>query len=77
MITVTSDVASFANGATEKKSQRTGLFVRILRALHENRAREARRVIIKYAHLLPEGVKLTDVSFSVMVDQVHFGDTRD
>jgi hypothetical protein len=77
MMTVASDVADLANGATESASQRRGLFMRILRALHETRVREARRVFGTYAHLLPEGTKLTDVVSSIVADQVECGDARE
>ena len=33
----------------------TGFFVRLLRALDETRRLQARRVIARYAHLLPPG----------------------
>jgi len=61
MDAATYDVASFANAATENAPQRNGLFGRILRSLQQARMHQARRVIVKYAHLLPEGQKAADV----------------
>ena len=74
MVNITSDVAGLANAAAENRSQRKGLLMRILHALQAVRAREARRVIIKYAHLLPDGVKPADILPFIASGQTHLGD---
>lgn len=72
MVTVTSDVTGLANAAAANASLPKGLFMCSLRALQISRAREARRVIVTYAHLLPEGVKPANVIPFIATDQVHF-----
>jgi len=76
MVTVTSDVAGLANGEAENASQRKGLFMQILRSLRETQVHNARRMIVMYAHLLPEGVKPADVLPFIAADQVYSGDTK-
>jgi hypothetical protein len=66
------DVAGIAKAATEHAQQRNGLFVRILRSLQQSRMREARRVIARYAHLLPEGQKASDVLPFIAAGLAHF-----
>jgi hypothetical protein len=81
MVTFTSDVAGLADAAAGNASPRKELFRHMsrllfrsaLRALRENRVRAARRVIVTYAHLLPEGVKPADVLPFIASDQVHSG----
>jgi hypothetical protein len=73
MHTTTYCVAGFAKAATENAPQRKGLFVRILHSLQQSRIHEARRVIVKYAHLLPEGQKAANVLPFVAADHAHFG----
>ena len=68
MATVTSDVTGLANAAAVNVSRCKDYFRCILRALQENRAREARRVIIRYAHLLAEGTKPADVQSFIAAD---------
>jgi hypothetical protein len=74
MATVTSDIAGLAKAEAENSPQRKGLLIRILHALQASRSREARRVIIKYAHLLPDGVKPADILPFIASDQIHLGD---
>ena len=69
MVTVTNDVADFVDVAAEISSQRKGLLKHILHALHKSKELTARRVIIKYAHLLPEGVKPADILPFISSDQ--------
>jgi hypothetical protein len=57
--------------ATENAPQRKGQFVRILRSLQQSRMHEAHRVIVKYAHLLPEGQNAADVLPFIAADQAH------
>jgi hypothetical protein len=79
------DVAGLANAASENASLRKELFrhmllppfKRILRALQDNRVRDARRVIVTYAHLLPEGVKPANVLPFIAIEDVHSGDAID
>ena len=56
---------------TENAPQRIGPFVRILRSLQQSRMHEARRVIVNYAHLLPEGQNAADVLPFIAADQAH------
>jgi len=72
VVTVTYDVTGLANAAAAKASLPKGLFMCILRALQISRAREARRVIVTHAHLLPEGVRPANVIPFIATDQVNF-----
>jgi hypothetical protein len=54
MHSATYDVAGLVNASTKNAPQRKGLFVRIFHAVQQSRMDHARRVIAKYAHLLPE-----------------------
>jgi hypothetical protein len=74
LVNITSDVAGLANAAAENRSQRMGLHIRILHALQAARMCEARRVIIKYAHLLPDGAKPADILPFIASDQTHLSD---
>ena len=60
-----------ANAATENATQRKGLFVGILHSLQQSRMHEARRVIVKFAHLLPEGQNAADVLSFIAADQAY------
>jgi hypothetical protein len=40
-----------------------------LRSLQQSRIHEARRAIVRYAHLLPEGQKAADVLRFIAADQ--------
>jgi hypothetical protein len=60
MDAATYDVAGFAEDATET-APRKGIFVRILHSLQKSQMDRARRMIVKYARLLPEGQKPADV----------------
>lgn len=70
MVTVTSDAAALANFTVENGSPREGFFRPIWRALQKSRAHEARRVIVTYAHLLPEGMKPVEVLTFITADEV-------
>jgi hypothetical protein len=74
MATITSDAAALANVTVEDGSPREGFFRPIWRALQKSRSREARRVIVTYAHLLPEGIKSAEVPPFVTADEVYLGD---
>jgi hypothetical protein len=54
MYDATYDVAGLANAATKNAPQRKGLFVRIFHSVQQSRMEQARRVIARHAHLLPE-----------------------
>ena len=69
MVTVTNDAAAFVDVAEEIPSQHNGLLKHILHALHKSKELTARRVIIKYADLLPEGVKPADILPFISSDQ--------
>ena len=69
MVTVTNDATAFVDVAAVVPSQRKGLLKHILHALHKSQECTARRAIIKYADLLPEGVKPADVMPFISSDQ--------
>jgi hypothetical protein len=69
MNATTYDVAGFTNAATENAPQRKGLFGHILHSLQQSRIHHARRVIVTYSHLLPEGQKAADVLPFIAADQ--------
>lgn len=66
----TYDVAAVADAATENAPQSKGLLVRILRSPQQSLMHEKRRVIVRYAHLLPEG-HAADVLRFIAADQAH------
>lgn len=74
MATVTSNAAALANVTVENGSPREGFFRPIWRGLQKSRSREARRVIVTYAHLLPEGIKPAEVLSFIAAEEVYVGD---
>jgi len=74
MVTITNEVAGFTKAEKEKPYQGKGLFRNILQALQKSRQHAARRVIINYAHLLPEGIKPVDLLPFISSDCTQSGD---
>jgi hypothetical protein len=74
MAAITSDAAALANVTVENGSPREGFFRPIWRALQKSRAHEAWRIIVTYAHLLPEGIKPAEVLSFIAAEEVYVGD---